>query len=214
MYTLYVYEHCPFCIKARMIFGLKDVPFHLAVLLNDDEQGPIGMVGRKVVPILGQNGQFMAESLDIVARIDGLGTPALTGPRNPALADWLRRSNGPLYRQFLPRAAAAPFPEFATTSARAYFMRNKERAEEPFSIVLRETHRATQTLNPLLAELAPMVQAATAVNGMLSYDDIDLFAQLHSFSIIRGLDYPAPVEAYRQAMSKRCGIPLLDALAV
>ncbi|VTP68106.1 Glutaredoxin-2 [Leclercia adecarboxylata] len=26
---LYVYEHCPFCIRARMIFGLKKVPFEL-----------------------------------------------------------------------------------------------------------------------------------------------------------------------------------------
>ena len=214
MYTLYVYEHCPFCIKARMIFGLKDLAFHLEYLLNDDEQGPIGMVGRKVVPILGKNGQFMAESLDIVAKIDARGTPLLKGARNPQLGDWLRRGNGPLYRQFLPRAAAAPFPEFATTSARAYFIRNKERMEEPFATVLRETCMAIETLNPLLAELAPLIQAPTAVNGALSYDDIDLFAQLHSFSIIKGLDYPVEVEAYRQTMAKRCGIALLDALAV
>ncbi|MFT9016751.1 MAG: glutaredoxin 2 [Acetobacter sp.] len=214
MYTLYVYDHCPFCIKARMIFGLKDIPFHLAILPNDDEQGPISMVGRKVVPILGRDGQFMAESLDIVARIDAEGAPVLAGQRNPLLGEWMRRSNAPLYRQFLPRAAAAPFPEFATTSARAYFIGNKERTEEPFSTVLREKHVAIETLNPLLAELAPLVRAPDAVNGTLSYDDIDLFALLHSFSIIQGLTYPPEVEAYRQTMSKRCGIPLLDALAV
>ncbi|POU69340.1 glutaredoxin, partial [Pantoea sp. PSNIH4] len=23
---LYIYDHCPFCVKARMIFGLKNLP--------------------------------------------------------------------------------------------------------------------------------------------------------------------------------------------
>ena len=23
---LYVYDHCPFCVRARMIFGLKNLP--------------------------------------------------------------------------------------------------------------------------------------------------------------------------------------------
>ncbi len=34
---LYIYDHCPFCVKARMIFGLKNIPVELNVLQNDDE---------------------------------------------------------------------------------------------------------------------------------------------------------------------------------
>ena len=34
---LYIYDHCPFCLKARMIFGLKNLPVELVTLLNDDE---------------------------------------------------------------------------------------------------------------------------------------------------------------------------------
>ena len=49
---LYVYDHCPFCVRARMIFGLKNLPVELVVLANDDEATPIGLVGKKVVPIL------------------------------------------------------------------------------------------------------------------------------------------------------------------
>ena len=47
---LYVYDHCPFCVRARMIFGLKNLPVELVVLANDDEATPIGLVGKKVVP--------------------------------------------------------------------------------------------------------------------------------------------------------------------
>lgn len=37
---LYVYEHCPFCIRARMIFGLKKVPFELGVIMEGDIETP------------------------------------------------------------------------------------------------------------------------------------------------------------------------------
>src|SRR5471030_504503 len=83
---LYVYEHCPFCVKARMIFGLKNIPVEIKVLLNDDEKTPISMVGKKMVPILQkQDGSFMPESMDIVNFIDKSDRkPLLTGqPTRP-----------------------------------------------------------------------------------------------------------------------------------
>ena len=49
---LYIYDHCPFCVRARMIFGLRDVAVEEIVLANDDEATPIGMIGSKQVPIL------------------------------------------------------------------------------------------------------------------------------------------------------------------
>ncbi len=49
---LYIYDHCPFCVKARMIFGLKNIPVELNVLQNDDEATPTRMIGQKMVPIL------------------------------------------------------------------------------------------------------------------------------------------------------------------
>ncbi|MFT8618983.1 MAG: glutaredoxin 2 [Lentilactobacillus hilgardii] len=214
MDTLYVYEHCPFCIKARMIFGLKAIPFQLVVLMNDDEQTPIGMVGRKVVPILQTAGRFMPESLDIIALIDSRDPPVLTGARNPAVAEWINRGRSLLYREFLPRAAMAPFPEFATTSARAYFLQHKENASTPFVTVLENAAAAVEAVNAWVQELAPLVQKPDAVNGTLSYDDIDLFALLHSLSLIKGVQYPASVQTYRQTLSKLCGIPLLDPVAI
>ena len=63
---LYVYDHCPFCVRARMIFGLKNLPVELVVLANDDEATPIGLVGKKVVPILvKEDGTAMPESLAV-----------------------------------------------------------------------------------------------------------------------------------------------------
>lgn len=124
---LFVYDHCPFCVKARAIFGLKDIAFDLAILLNDDEATPTNMIGKKMAPILEHEGRFIAESMDIVTHVDGLsGARILVGPRNPAVMQWISEVSDTLFRLALPRWVASDFKEFSTTSARAYFKRNKE----------------------------------------------------------------------------------------
>ena len=68
---LYIYDHCPFCVRARMVFGLRGVAVEEVILQNDDEETPIRMIGAKQVPILQKDdGSFMGESLDIVRYID------------------------------------------------------------------------------------------------------------------------------------------------
>ena len=68
---LYIYDHCPFCVRARMIFGLRGVAVQQIFLQNDDEATPIRMIGAKQLPILEKDdGTFMGESLDIVRHID------------------------------------------------------------------------------------------------------------------------------------------------
>ncbi len=93
---LYIYDHCPYCLKARMIFGLKNIPVELHVLLNDDAETPTRMVGQKQVPILQKDdSRYMPESMDIVHYVDKLdGKPLLTGKRSPAIEEWLRKVNG------------------------------------------------------------------------------------------------------------------------
>lgn len=56
---LYIHDHCPFCVKARAIFGLKGVPFELITLLNDEAM-PMRKIGRKIAPTLESEGCFHA----------------------------------------------------------------------------------------------------------------------------------------------------------
>lgn len=210
---LYIYDHCPFCVKAEMIFGLKNLPYERIILLNDDEATPIGMVGRKSLPILEEDGHFMPESMDIVTHIDQQGTPVLTGTPNPAITEWLGVISSTLYRLYLPRVACAPLPEFATTAARAYFLTKKEASTGPFFEIFQNNEGEISNLNMLLKMLAPLIRSPEAVNGALSTDDIHLFASLHSLSLIRGIVYPPAVEAYRQTLSRLSGVGLYDAIA-
>ncbi len=135
---LYIYDHCPFCIKARMIFGLKNLPVELNILLSDDEATPTKMIGQKMAPILQKDdSRYLPESMDIVHYVDKLdGKPLLTGKRNPKLEEWLRKVNGYVNKLLIPRFAKSAFAEFATPEARDYFREKKQASLGDFAELL------------------------------------------------------------------------------
>jgi glutaredoxin 2 len=67
--------------------------------------------------------------------------------------------------------------------------------------------------NFALTTLEPLIQKPDAVHGTLSEDDFHLYAMLRSLSIVRDLDYPDRVEAYRTTMAKLSQVPLQDEIA-
>ena len=212
---LYVYDHCPFCVKARAIFGLTATPFKLVVMLNDDEATPTRMIGKKMAPILEHDERFIPESMDIVAHVDRLaGGKVLAGPRSPQVADWVGMSADALYPLAMPRWAASPLAEFATPEARAYFTRNKEAIIGSFTDRMAQSGAYIAALNRHLLALGELIRSPDAVNGELSEDDIHLFAALRAMSIVRTIVYPPAVEAYRIRMAERTGIDLHDAIAL
>ncbi|WP_159565248.1 glutaredoxin 2 [Budvicia diplopodorum] len=212
---LYVYDHCPYCVKARMIFGLKKLPYELLTLLNDDEETPIKMIGQKMVPILQKkDGSYMPESMDIVHYVDdSVGEPVLTGKTNPPIADCLKSMSEYINKLLLPRYAQADFCEFKTPSARQYFTGKKQAIAGDFSQLLQQTPELIKRIEQDLAKLEKLIQSPDACNAELSVDDIHLFPVLRGISIVKGITYPPKVDAYRKAMARRCGVNLLDNMA-
>ncbi len=213
---LYVYDHCPYCVKARMIFGLKDIPFTLETLLNDDVQTPTSMIGQKMVPILQKDdGSYMPESMDIVHYIDeGFGDgKVLTGKSNPEVVAWTN-SRDYLYKLAMPRWVKAPLEEFKTEGARQFFIEKKEAMIGPFSENLNDTPELKERAEAHLQRLDGLIQSDEAINGTLSEDDIHVFAMLRSLSIVKDMAYPAKVDAYRKRMAEKSGVPLHDDIAI
>src|SRR5262245_11717637 len=79
---LYLFEHCSICFRVRMAAALKRLHLQETVVLEDDSETMIRLVGKRRVPILVKDdGQPMLESMDMVAYIDGIGEPILVGPQ-------------------------------------------------------------------------------------------------------------------------------------
>ena len=202
---LYIYDHCPYCLKARMIFGLKNIPVELHVLLNDDAETPTRMVGQKQVPILQKDdSRYMPESMDIVHYVDKLdGKPLLTGKRSPAIEEGL-----------LPRFAKSAFAEFSTPAARKYFVDKKEASAGNFADLLAHSDGLIKNISDDLRALDKLIVKPNAVNGELSEDDIQLFPLLRNLTLVAGINWPSRVADYRDNMAKQTQINLLSSMAI
>jgi hypothetical protein len=49
--SVYVYDHCPFCVRVRLALGLKNVKHNIVFMANDDIPTPTKLVGKKIAPI-------------------------------------------------------------------------------------------------------------------------------------------------------------------
>ncbi|KAH0471283.1 MAG: hypothetical protein KVP17_003515 [Porospora cf. gigantea B] len=225
---LYMYDHCPFCVRPRVMLGLKRVKYDSMFLANDDVDTPTSLIGKKMVPIMVIEGGddklqqgVMVESLDIVRRIDEdetLGPRLLLPGGNSALQQfvqdvypWIRRL---LYCRFYKTSV---LPEFSTKEARETFRVRHPLREEPedYEENFRRTPEWLTGINPLMARLEGIVACADHITGDgVSYDDITVFPLLRNLTIVKGIEWGAKTRNYIETMAQRCDVPLYDQLAL
>ena len=216
---LYIYDHCPFCVRARMIFGLRNVPVEEIVLLNDDEATPIGLIGAKQVPILQKpDGSHMGESLDIVRYIDEFaGQARLDETIRPAVQAWFDQASQPCNHLVMPRDVRLepPLPEFATAEAVAYFVQKKEQNIGSFEQNLAETHTYLERIHLALPELAALLGEQPYLNGSApGMEDIIIFPVLRNLTLVKGIAFPAKLQAYIERLSAESKVPLYSERAL
>ena len=202
---LYIYEHCPFCVRARMIFGLKDIPVELHVFLSDDFKSPESMIGQKMAPILQkEDGSYMPESLDIVDYVDNHygNKPILIGPKSPSIENLIKQLQQYDYKLECPRYIKLGLAEFATQSAINYFVTSKTKKIGSFDECLAQTDTLVSEISKLLNDLEPLIISPQACNGQLSLDDICLFPVLRNLTCVKGLHFPPKVKEYIESMAK------------
>lgn len=207
---LFIYDHCPYCVRARMAFGMKNIPVDVSVLSNDDETTPISMIGIKACPILQKpDGSFMAESMDMVQYFDQFdGTPIFAPSANREdLNAWLKKVNLLFKKLLYPRWITSSVGEFQTQSAIDYFTNKKTKELGSFSEALANSDVLIKELEAALKILVPLLHSETYVNEQLSIDDVDLFGRLRAITLIKGLTIPEKIRAYIDHFSAASGIP-------
>jgi len=132
--VVYVYDHCPFCVRVRLAMGMKNVKHNIVFLANDDIPTPTALVGKKVAPIfaLPEDDLIMGESLDIIALIDSDERFGKTGVILPAtgrkdLKAWQKSVQTLLRTLQRPRyVATGLLPEFQQLDGRHAFIKNHQ----------------------------------------------------------------------------------------
>ncbi|WP_435955041.1 glutaredoxin 2 [Dryocola sp. BD626] len=213
---LYVYDHCPFCVRSRMIFGLKDVSCEIITLPNDDEETPTRLIGKKMLPVLvTESGDAIGESLDIVKYIDEtFGSSVLTVADNPAIEAWMEEATKLIYPLAIPRWASSDFEEFRQDAARQYFINKKEAVFGPFTRLLEQTETMVSEINAKLEILDDLLVRQERNAERYSLTDIRLFPLLRSLSIVKGISWPPRVQEWMKEMAVRSRVNLNDNIAV
>lgn len=213
---LYVYDHCPYCVRAKMIFGLKNIPVEITVIANDDEDIPVSLVGKKVVPILvKEDGTAMPESLDIVHYVDtNYGEKIISETIRPEIEAWAAKLSKIYNHLLLPRFVKLGLAEFEKQSAIDYFVQKKTEFIGDFAENLAQSEQYIQAVQPLLTELADLIKSENALNGELSLEDIIVFPMLRNLTCVKGVEFPKTVLDYLTKMSASSKVELYLSRAI
>ena len=210
---LYMFEHCSLCFRVRMIAALKRLHVQETVVLDDDSDTMIGLVGRRVIPILlKDDGRPTLESMDMVRYIDRIGEPVLTGSERPEVAAWADAAANETARLTWPRYPLLGLPEFATVAAHDHYVMRKRKALGDLIAHRARTREYVRALLPRLEELDRLIDGAAPINGTLSLDDIRVLPLLRSAAVVKGLRFPGKVRRYFETMMDRIGFTPLPAI--
>lgn len=207
---LYSYDHCPFCVRARMIFGLHNIPFEHIILANDDETTPISLIGKKMLPILIKaDGTAMGESLDIVRYIDAQAEyPLLKSPLRTEIQTWYEKVGSYYHRLTMPRTVKIGLEEFASDSAIDYFTQKKTSFIGDFAQNLANSEQYIQQIHTDLIALDRLLVSTDGMNGQIDEEDFWIFPVLRSLSMVKGIQFPERIMRYLQTMSDKTAVPL------
>lgn len=197
---LYHYVHCPFCIRVRMGLGLLKVPYESIVLAYNDEETPVKLTGKKMLPIVvTDQGIAQNESLDILKSFDNKDQLSWSFlEQNKWEVDSLISNIGsPVHSLCMPYWIWTP--EFNEES-RHYFQQKKEAKRGPFKNLIQNKEVYLKTLNDILTNdveknLKPFYKSST-----LTIVDIMIAAHLWGMYIFPEFQFPPVIHRYLQSV--------------
>lgn len=212
MSRLYIYDHCPFCIRTLLVAHYKRVSdLEQVVLLNDDEESCQRLIGKKMVPIFEHQGVAIGESMDIARLLDELGDETrkirplqLSEAIQPLLQPAQRHSQALTF----PRVTRIGMSTFATESACDYFRSKKEALLGcTFEQALAETEEHKAEIERVLARL-PALTLPSEQSDTLSWNDVMNFPPLQYLTLVKGLAFPPPLKQWLHEVAELGGVEL------
>ncbi|MCF6765399.1 glutaredoxin 2 [Thiotrichales bacterium 19S3-7] len=212
---LFQYEHCPYCVRPRLVAAAKNSNLDIVDLAYDDVQTPVSMIGAKMVPILQKNDlTYMAESLDICAYLDALDDLCMIKPKkaDKQLDQVIEKLNYYIRYLAYPRLYYHPQNKaaFPTQSAIDAFKGPKQlKMGIDFDDALRHSDRYISATEALLSKAQAFFhqRLSDGVNQIndgftLTYDDIEFFPVLRLLTIaLDVIKIPQPIMQYLEKLS-------------
>lgn len=212
MKKLYIYEHCPYSVKARMVAHARNIDLQMRYLQADDTATGLRLTGKSTVPILAKNqDNAMAGSLDIAAYFcKRAKMPLDHGAYLTPASKWVKTHTHLIWRLTLPRWPQLALPEFATAEAiTSYTRKNEALIGTSFTTILKRSNEDSATMRNALEELfwldAP---------DKISWADVALFPFLRNLTIVKDLRMPEHIQHYVDHVATLSNIDTFTDVAV
>ena len=210
---LYMFEHCSLCFRVRMTAALTRTHLQEVVVLDDDTETMVALVGKRQIPILVKDdGEPMLESMEMVKYVDRLGASVLTGVEKPAIAALEDQITPKAARLTQPRYLLLGLPEFGNIAALDHYQVRKRKALGDLVELRANTRRYIDELMPDLEAIDRLIESPQAVNGTLSLDDVRVLPIMRSLAVVKGLRFPQRLRDYFETMMTRIGYQPLPAI--
>lgn len=200
---LYHYVHCPFCVRVRLALGFLQISFESIVVPYDDEETPVKLTGKKMLPIMAfDDGTIMNESLDIIKKLDqnNLLKNQLMDLYQEEFNALLDRIGKPVHNLCMPYWIWTP--EFNQNS-RNYFQKKKEVKRGPFAKLIHQKEEFIAELDLILANLENDLKPFYK-NDEMTILDIALAAHLWGMYIFPEFQFSPKIHNYLQKVKRQC----------
>lgn len=195
---LYHYVHCPYCVRVRMALGFLKLSWISHVLPYNDEDTPLRLSGKKMLPILVVDGKSRNESLEIIAALDQDGKLKTTSwGETDRILDELGQHVHNL---------AMPYwvwsPEFDQAS-REYFVAKKSIKRGPFNELAKRRKEFELPLQGLLKNLEPQLTGYWN-SSHLTVRDIALASHVWGLFAVPEFHFSQPWYDYLMRIKLEC----------
>ena len=126
---LFVYDHCPFSMRPRVIAGLQKIDCKITILNFADKQTPINYIGKKICPFLVlPDGSTKTESLDLAFYLDSLGQNKILSNKNiaPECELLINTYLKSIIAITVPKYIELNYPDFSTQEAKELYITREE----------------------------------------------------------------------------------------
>ena len=214
MIKMFVYNHCPFCIKTRMVANMTGLDYELIILANDDEQSHIEKIGSKQVPFLQKpNGDYIKESEAICNYIVKYQKFVIGSTKNNSQLNLLIKELHQMSKTLTYPRIPHHFQnseDFPTQSAKDYFIAKKSAyigdMQELYINPPKDTITKTQAK---IYEINKHIQYPFVNGYEFSWDDINIFPFLSIITIIKDLVHiPKSIQKYLNSIESKTNIEL------
>ena len=197
MLRLYIYDHCPFSMRPRLLAGLKQLPVEIVVVPFADMETQVALVGKKIAPILqNHDGSCLTESLKITQYLDDIGVNMLSD--EPLCTDLESYIQG-FQKEYMSLTAPKfilSMREFQNQADRERYQKREEGfIGKSFSEILVEEEETKINVETYLENFEPFIVSDDPLKA-LTLNELVLFPYIHHLKIQVDLELPVKCQQF------------------